>query len=432
MRHAPGASDRHLARHHPHPHRLRRRIRRRTARRVLDPRLGDAEGDRSDRVRVLLRAGRRPERRLRRTQGESLDTPERQAAIEDLVAKLQTDEFAPSGDKVGIENVADPFEDETISDDGRIGYLQAQFNDVITDKDHDQVLAVEDAARETLEPVGLVVEFNGEAEFPPLEQGLSRPSSASSSRCSSCSSSSGSWVATTIPIALALTALLTAFLLLFLLAGLTDINTVTPILVSMIGLGVGIDYSLFIITRFRQLLHGGLSRGEAATEAGASAGRAVLFAGLTVAISVSGLALIGLDFVTKLGIGSALGILADGADRQLAPDLGAREDGEAAQHQHRDPPLRRHLRALRLALGVQRHQYAKRETGSGLGGWLGLIVWVLLRPVAAFLVPHAVGKTLQSTPARKRASRRSRVSGSFRSAFSSRPSCCSRPMSEAA
>ena len=77
----------------------------------------------------------------------------------------------------------------------------------------------------------------------------------------------------------------------------------------MIGLGVGIDYSLFIVTRFRQLLHEGLSPRDAAAEAGASGGRAVLFAGLTVAISVSGLAFFGLDFVTKLGIGSALGVL---------------------------------------------------------------------------------------------------------------------------
>ena len=83
----------------------------------------------------------------------------------------------------------------------------------------------------------------------------------------------------------------------------------TPILVSMIGLGVGIDYSLFIVTRFRQLLHEGLSPADAAAEAGASAGRAVIFAGLTVAISVAGLAFIGLDFVTKLGIGSSLGVL---------------------------------------------------------------------------------------------------------------------------
>ena len=77
----------------------------------------------------------------------------------------------------------------------------------------------------------------------------------------------------------------------------------------MIGLGVGIDYSLFIVTRFRQLLHEGLPPADAAAEAGSSAGRAVLFAGLTVAISVTGLAFFGLDFVTKLGIGSALGVL---------------------------------------------------------------------------------------------------------------------------
>ena len=67
-------------------------------------------------------------------------------------------------------------------------------------------------------------------------------------------------MAVSIPILLALTALAIAFVLLFILAGLTDINTITPLLVSMIGLGVGIDYSLFIVTRFRQLLHEGLSR----------------------------------------------------------------------------------------------------------------------------------------------------------------------------
>src|SRR4029079_5084238 len=116
-------------------------------------------------------------------------------------------------------------------------------------------------------------------------------------------------VATAIPIALAIVAVGTAFILLFILAGLTDINTITPILVSMIGIGVGIDYSLFIVTRFRQFLHEGLSPRDAAAEAGASAGRAVLFSGLTVAISVTVLAFVGLDLVTRLGVGSALGVL---------------------------------------------------------------------------------------------------------------------------
>ncbi len=241
-------------------------------------------------------------------EGQRLDTPERKAAIEDAIAKLQTKQFAPTEDRVGIESVGDPFADDTISDDGRIAYTEAQFDKVIYDKDRDAVVAVEDTVRNTVAAAGITAEFNGDAEFPPLEQGTQEALGLLAAiivllivfR---------TFVASAIPIVLALTALLTAFLLLFILAGLTDINTVTPLLVSMIGLGVGIDYSLFIVTRFRQLLHDGLSPADAATEAGASAGRAVLFAGLTVAISVTGLAFFGLDFVTKLGIGSALGVL---------------------------------------------------------------------------------------------------------------------------
>src|SRR6185295_10378610 len=69
------------------------------------------------------------------------------------------------------------------------------------------------------------------------------------------------------------------------------------------------DYTLFIVTRFRQMLHDGLTPPEAAAAAGATAGRAVIFAGTTVAISITGLAFIGIDFITKLGVGSALGVL---------------------------------------------------------------------------------------------------------------------------
>ena len=120
--------------------------------------------------------------------------------------------------------------------------------------------------RDAVAPAGITAEFNGDAEFPPIQQGpqeligilvalilllfLFR-----------------NLVATTIPIFLAVTAVVTAFFLLFLLAGLTAINTITPLLVSMIGLGVGIDYSLFIVTRFRQFLHDGMYPDEAAAEA---------------------------------------------------------------------------------------------------------------------------------------------------------------------
>jgi RND superfamily putative drug exporter len=241
-------------------------------------------------------------------EGERLDTPERRAAIEEAIARLQSDEFAPTDDRAGLVSVGDPFSDATFSDNGRIAYAEAQFDQTIEDEDRDAVVAVQDAVRDVVEPAGVTVEYNGDAEFPPIEQGTSELIGLLAAiivlifvfR---------TFVAMIIPIALALVALATAFLLLFILAGLTDINTITPILVSMIGLGVGIDYSLFIVTRFRQLLHEGLPPRDAAAEAGASAGRAVIFAGVTVAISVCGLAFIGLDFVTKLGIGSALGVL---------------------------------------------------------------------------------------------------------------------------
>jgi putative drug exporter of the RND superfamily len=241
-------------------------------------------------------------------EGERLDTPERREAIQDAVARLRSPEFKPTDDEAGLTSVANPFNEDTFSDDGRIAYAEAQFDRVIYEEDRDAVVAVQEAVRDDVEPVGVTVEYNGEAEFPPVEQGTSETLGLLAAivvlliffR---------TFVAMFIPIALAITAVATAFLLLYVLAGLTDINTITPILVSMIGLGVGIDYSLFIVTRFRQLLHEGLSPRDAAAEAGSSAGRAVLFAGLTVAISVTGLAFFGLDFVTKLGIGSALGVL---------------------------------------------------------------------------------------------------------------------------
>ncbi len=241
-------------------------------------------------------------------EGERLDTPERKAAVEEAITLLRSAEFKPTEDKAGLTSVSDPFSDRSFSDDGRIAYSEAQFDRVIYDKDREAVVAVQDAARETVEPAGVIVEYNGEAEFPPIEQGTSELLGLLAAiivllvvfR---------TFVAMLIPVALAMVSLATAFLLLFILAGLTAINTITPILVSMIGLGVGIDYSLFIVTRFRQLLHEGLSSRDAAAEAGSSAGRAVIFAGLTVAISVAGLAFFGLDFVTKLGIGASLGVL---------------------------------------------------------------------------------------------------------------------------
>ena len=280
-------------------------------------------------------------------EGERLDTPERKAAIEEAIANLRSAEFKPTEDEAGLTSVGDPFDEQTFSDSGRIAYAEAQFDRVIYDEDREAVVAVQDAVREAVAPVGVTVEYNGDAEFPPIEQGTSELLGLLAALIVLLIVFR-TFVAAFIPIVLAIAALATAFLLLFILAGLTDINTITPILVTMIGLGVGIDYSLFIVTRFRQLLHEGMSPRDAAAESGASAGRAVLFAGLTVAIGVTGLAFFGLDFVTKLGIGSALGVLTTvllanslliavlrllghKVDRLKVPFLPAIDDSEAAR-----------------------------------------------------------------------------------------------------
>src|SRR5918994_2653358 len=176
-------------------------------------------------------------------EGERLDTPERRAAVQQAIARLKSSAFKPTEDKAGLESIGNPFSKDTFSDDGRVAYAEAQFNETIEPKDRDAVVAVEDAARETVEPAGVTVEYNGEAEFPPIEQGTEEALGLLAAilvllfvfR---------TFVAMLIPVTLAISALATAFLLLFILAGLTDINTITPILVSMIGLGVGVDYSL--------------------------------------------------------------------------------------------------------------------------------------------------------------------------------------------
>ena len=117
---------------------------------------------------------------------------------------------------------------------------------------------MQDAVRETVEPAGITVEYNGDAEFPPIEQGIQEVLGLLMALVVLLLVFRA-LVSAAIPIALAIVAVATAFLLLFIVAGFTDVNTITPLLVSMIGLGVGIDYSLFIVTRFRQLLHEGLS-----------------------------------------------------------------------------------------------------------------------------------------------------------------------------
>jgi putative drug exporter of the RND superfamily len=116
----------------------------------------------------------------------------------------------------------------------------------------------------------------------------------------------GSVIAMGLPIGLALVGLATSLSLITLVAALVDVHTVAPTLAAMIGLGVGIDYALFIVTRYREHLRVGMTVEEAAGRAIATSGAAVLFAGVTVIVAISGLAIAGITAITVMGLMAGL------------------------------------------------------------------------------------------------------------------------------
>jgi RND superfamily putative drug exporter len=119
----------------------------------------------------------------------------------------------------------------------------------------------------------------------------------------------GSFVAMGLPIGTAVLGLATSLGLVTVLASIFEVNSISPILAAMIGLGVGIDYALFIVTRHREHLQRGMTVEEAAGRAIATSGSAVVFAGLTVVIAILGLAIAGIPAVTTMGLMVAMTVL---------------------------------------------------------------------------------------------------------------------------
>lgn len=119
----------------------------------------------------------------------------------------------------------------------------------------------------------------------------------------------GSIAAALLPLGVAILGLAVAVLGLGLLGHAVDIPTVAPSLASMIGLGVGIDYSLFGLNRFQRGLLAGQSPVDAATTTAATAGRAVIFAAFSVVAALSGLALVGMPLMRSLAYASGLAVL---------------------------------------------------------------------------------------------------------------------------
>jgi len=116
----------------------------------------------------------------------------------------------------------------------------------------------------------------------------------------------GSLLAMSVPLITTLMALGVGIITIGLLSHALAISTFSPILGALIGLGVGTDYALFVITRHRSGLLSGLSPEEAAVKSLNTAGRAVIFAGVTVCVALLGLLTLRLDFLSGIGIAAAI------------------------------------------------------------------------------------------------------------------------------
>jgi len=119
----------------------------------------------------------------------------------------------------------------------------------------------------------------------------------------------GSVVAAGLPLAIALFGLGLSASLIGVLAALVDVPEFAPAVAALIGIGVGVDYALLILTRFRAALDGKDVR-DAVIEAIETAGRSVLIAGLTVLISVNGLFLMGVGYLRGVALATSLAVLA--------------------------------------------------------------------------------------------------------------------------
>jgi putative drug exporter of the RND superfamily len=196
-----------------------------------------------------------------------------------------------------------------ISRDGRIAFATVTFDKQAPDLSKPTVERVISAAEKARAP-DLQVELGGAA----IEEAQTTSFGAASAIGLGAAIvvlliAFGSFLAMGLPVVTALLGLGTGFGAIALASQVIDMPDVSSELAAMIGLGVGIDYSLFIVTRFRQNHRGGAGVRDATIVALDTAGRAVLFAGTTVIIALLGMLVLGVGFLSGLAIASAIAVL---------------------------------------------------------------------------------------------------------------------------
>ena len=196
-----------------------------------------------------------------------------------------------------------------VSPDGRTAYATVNFTqaaDNLDNADINRVVAVATAAREP----GLAVELGGKAISNTEQAPLSSASAIGIGAAAVILLVAfGSLFAMALPIVIAVAGVGSGLMLMAPLSHLMSVNGIAPILGALIGLGVGVDYALFIVTRYRRGLQSGLDPQRSAVQALNTSGRAVLFAGGTVCIALLGLLTLGLGFLNGLAVPAAITVV---------------------------------------------------------------------------------------------------------------------------
>ncbi|GAA3751613.1 MMPL family transporter [Plantactinospora mayteni] len=228
-------------------------------------------------------------------EGQQLGTPDRRAAVTELVRE--------AGTLPGVVGALDPFTTGALSQDGRHALVQVQFAE--------QADEITEAQREAYEhsgsaatAAGLRVEHGGEVMSSVPEVGGTEGIGVLIALVVLVVTL-GSLVAAGMTMLNALIGVGAGMAGLYALSNAIELTSTAPVLALMLGLAVGIDYSLFITSRYRQNLLEGLEPEEAAGRAIGTAGSAVLFAGVTVVIALAGLAVVSIPFLTIMGLAAA-------------------------------------------------------------------------------------------------------------------------------
>ena len=226
--------------------------------------------------------------------GESLADPANRAAVRETMALARH--------AADVSAVSDPFRTHALTRDGRVG-----FGDVIypvpaheiDDEARDELAASAKPARDA----GVGVEFGGGLVTDEQEAGSEGMGMMVGFLVLAITL--GSRLAAGLPLLNALLGVGIGVTGVAALSAVVEVSSVAPTLATMLGLAVGIDYALFILTRHRQNLTDGMPPREAAAHATATAGSAVVFAGLTVIIALAGLAVVNIPFLTVMGLAAA-------------------------------------------------------------------------------------------------------------------------------